>query len=151
MSLKSAQNRRYGVRMILRMPILAGVMAVALLMAGEAGAQSLKDARARESHMAALGEQVVYTRKVCDSGLRAEIDWTSAGDWQMGLLVRECDKALGALEAACRAGEARAKSVTRFICAGDGAGARLAGASLRYGAARGADAFKETQTALAGR
>ena len=130
-------------------PILFALAAFAALAAtGGAAAQSLKDVRAREANAAALGEQAVYTRKICGNQLRAEIDWASAGDWQAGLLISECDKALGALEAACRAGDQQAKRVSKFICAGDGSGATLSNGSLRYGAARGADAFKETQDVL---
>ncbi len=127
----------------------AVLLIAAALLAGAADAQSLKDVRAREENTAALAEEAFYTRKVCDNEIRAEIDWASAGDWQAGLLIAECDKALGALEAACRAGDQRAQNVTRFVCAGDGAGARLSGRSLRYGAGRGVNAFADTQEALA--
>ena len=129
---------------------LVFILAALTAIAGAAQAQSLKDARSREATAAALREQAVYTRSVCGNELRAEIDWASAGDWQAGLLISECDKALGALEAACRAGDKRAKRVSRFICAGDGAGATLRGGSLRYGAGAGLNAFKETQKAFNG-
>lgn len=115
---------------------------------GAVEAQSLRDVRAREANAAALADEAYYTRKVCGNEIRAEVDWASAGDWQAGLLIAECDKALGALEAACRAGDSRAQGVTRFVCAGDGAGAQLRGSLLRYGAARRANAFAETQSAL---
>ena len=121
--------------------LMLGVMALESV----AQAQSLRDARAREATAAALGEEAVYTRIVCGNELRAEIDWSSAGDWQEGLLIAECDKALGALEAACRAGDKRAQNVSRFVCAGDGAGATLNGRSLRYGARADLNAFEETQ------
>ena len=125
-------------------------MAAFAALAGAAQAQSLRDARAREANTAALGEEAVYTRTVCGNELRAEIDWASAGEWQAGLLIAECDKALGALEAACRAGDKRAQNVSRFICAGDGAGATLNGRSLRYGARADLNAFKETQKTFSG-
>lgn len=121
----------------------------ALVAADAADAQSLRDVRKREENAAALADEAYYTRKVCGNEIRAEIDWASAGEWQAGLLIAECDKALGALEAACRTGDTRAQNVSRFVCAGDGGGARLSGRSLRYGAERGANAFAETQEALA--
>ena len=108
----------------------------------------MRDVRAREQYSAELADEAYYTRKVCGNEIRAEVDWASAGDWQAGLLIAECDKALGALEAACRAGDQRAQRITRFLCAGDGAGARLSGGMLRYGADRSFNAFKETQAAL---
>jgi len=123
-------------------------VAAALALGGAADAQSLRDARARDANSAALADEAYYTRKVCGNEIRAEVDWASAGDWQEGLLIAECDKALGALEAACRAGDIRAQGVTRFICAGDGDGAELRGSLLRYGADRRANAFVETQSAL---
>jgi hypothetical protein len=122
----------------------------ALVFAGAASAQSLKDARAREATEKNFAREAKYTRSVCGAELDAEIDWASVGDWQKGLLVAECDRALGALEAACRSGDERAKSVRRFVCAGDGSGAELRGSTLRYGAARGVDAFDETQSVLGG-
>ncbi len=124
------------------------LLVAAIALAGAAEAQSLRDERAREDNAAALADEAYYTRKVCGNEIRAEIDWASAGDWQAGLLIAECDRALGALEAACRAGDKRAQRVNRFVCAGDGAGARLSGQSLRYGAERGANAFAETREAL---
>lgn len=127
--------------------LIAG-LAIAAAMAGGAAAQSLKDARARDADSAALAKEATYTREVCGAEIRAEIDWGSIGDWRSGVLVEECDKALGALEAACRAGDPAAKAVTRFVCAGDGAGARLSGRTLRYGAARGVNAFAETNKAF---
>ncbi len=128
--------------------IIGIVLFAALALVSAAEAQSLRDVREREDNAAALADEAYYTRKVCGNEIRAEVDWASAGDWQAGLLIAECDKALGALEAACRAGDARAQNVTRFVCAGDGAGARLSGRSLRYGAERGVNAFAETQKAL---
>ncbi len=129
--------------------VALAVLAFAISALGAAEAQSLRDVRAREDNAAALADEAYYTRKVCGNEIRAEIDWASAGDWQAGLLIAECDKALGALEAACRAGDERAQQVTRFVCAGDGAGAELSGGALRYGAERGVNAFAETQKALA--
>ncbi len=135
--------------MLIRFAACATLIAVAAF-AGAASAQSLKDARAKEASEQSFAREAIYTRSVCGGALDAEIDWKSAGDWQTGLLIAECDRALGALEAACRSGEPRAKAVTRFICSGDGSGAELRGATLRYGAARGADAFEETQAVLGG-
>lgn len=125
------------------------VLAAAIMIAGPADAQSLRDVRDREQSAAALADEAYYTRKICGNEIRAEIDWASAGNWQAGLLIAECDKALGALEAACRAGDKRAQNISRFVCAGDGGGARLSGRSLRYGAERGVNAFAQTQEALA--
>ena len=126
------------------------ILFACVTLASAADAQSLRDARARDADARALAKEAVYTRRVCGNDITAEIDWASAGDWRSGLLVAECDKALGALEAACRAGDERAKSVTRFVCAGDGAGAEIFGNTLRYGAERGVNAFKATKEALDG-
>ena len=130
--------------------LISGIVLIAAAaFVGAADAQSLRDVRDREENAAALADEAYYTRKVCGNEIRAEIDWASAGEWQAGLLIAECDRALGALEAACRSGDKRAQNVSRFVCAGDGGGARLSGRSLRYGAERGVNAFAETQDALA--
>lgn len=126
------------------------LLLTALPLTGAAEAQSLRDARAKAAVETSLEREAIYTRSVCGNEIRAEIDWASAGDWQTGLLVAECDKALGALEAACRSGDAEAKRVTRFVCAGDGGGPEINGATLRYGAARDSDGFAETKEAFSG-
>lgn len=114
-------------------------------------AQSLKEIRAREAEESALDREVAFTRSVCGNSLSGAIDWRSAADWPDEIsLADSCDGALGALEAACRKpdGKAKAKRVSRFICAGDGAGASLSGGALRYGASPGANGFAETKALL---
>ncbi len=118
---------------------------------GIAAAQSLKEMRARESEDSALAREAAYTNSICGSSLTASIDWRSVANWPAHVsLADSCDGALGALEAICRSGEgkARAKRVTRFVCAGDGSGASLRGGTLRYGASPGVSGFAETKSVL---
>lgn len=123
-------------------------MACALPVAG-ASAQSLKEARAREASQQALEREAVYTRSVCGNDIEIEIDWESANGWGEDRLIAECDQALGAVEAACRRGDERARNVERFICAGDGKGVSLRNGELRYSAQSDADAFRKTKEAFA--
>ena len=116
---------------------------------GSASAQSLKEARAKDALTRALEREATYTSSVCGSDVTASIDWTSTGDWPQGLdLVGACDRSLAAVEAACRANKKRAQSITRFVCAGDGAGAQLSGSTLRYGANPNTDGFSQTEAIL---
>jgi hypothetical protein len=124
-----------------------------LLATASAQAQSLKSLRARDAEAAALSREIAYTNSVCDSDMDAAIDWNSAADWpEGGSLAAACDSALGALEAVCRSGKgkARAQSLSRFVCAGDGAGPALRGGSFRYGASPGVNGFSETMRYLDG-
>lgn len=133
---------------------IAGLTALAVAIlagTGAAAAQSLKEVRAREAEEKALEREVAYTRSVCGNALSGAIDWRSAADWpQDASLAGACDGALGALEAACRKkdGKAKARRITRFICAGDGAGASLSGGALRYGARPETSGFAETKALL---
>lgn len=128
--------------------LVAGILALAIFVAG-ASAQSLKEARAKEADARALQREVTYTRSVCGNEISARIDWASTAEWPQGLdLVGACDRSLAAVEAACRSGNKRAQSISRFVCAGDGAGARLRGSTLRYGAAPDADGLSETAAVL---
>lgn len=132
---------------------LAATAGVLIVLAGAASAQSLKEARARESEEAALNREAAYTKSVCGTPLRVSIDWRSAADWPDGVsLAAACDGALGALEASCRsnAGKTQAQSIKSFVCAGDGAGPSLRGGVLRYGASPGENGFAETKALLDG-
>lgn len=127
------------------------LVAASIAAVGAAGAESLKEIRARESVEQALDREIAFTRSVCGNSLSGAIDWRSAADWpDHASLADACDSALGALEAACRkpGGKAKAKRITRFICAGDGSGASLSGGALRYGAIPGTSGFDETQALL---
>lgn len=127
------------------------ILAALAAMTGAAFAQSLKEIRAREAEEASLKREVAFTRSVCNSRLVGRIDWRSAADWPESVsLAASCDGALGALEALCREpeGKAHAGKISRFICAGDGAGASLSGGALRYGASPGASGFAETKALL---
>ena len=137
---------------------IARHIALALIAAGfwtggvvGAQAQSLKEARAKEASNAALEREAIYTRQVCGSSLLASIDWASTSRWPSDAdLVAKCDGALGAIETVCRKKNTRAaaQSISRFVCAGDGKGAELNGATLRYGAAPDANGFYETHSVL---
>jgi hypothetical protein len=102
--------------------------------------------RAEDADNAALAREASYTSEVCGRTISASVDWDSARGWTGRSLVAACDGALGAVEAACRAG--RKSLVSSFTCAGDGAGPSLAGGELRYGASKGANAFDETKAYL---
>ena len=132
---------------------LAATAGVLIVLAGAASAQSLKEARARESEEAALNREAAYTKSVCGTPLRVSIDWRSAADWPDGVsLAAACDGALGALEASCRsnAGKTQAQSIKNFVCAGDGSGPSLRGGVLRFGASPGQNGFAETKALLDG-
>lgn len=133
--------------------IRTGCLVAALLASASAQAQSLKSLRARDAEEAALSREIAYTNSVCDSGMDAAIDWKSSAGWPEGAgLAVACDSALGALEAVCRSGKgkARVQSLSRFVCAGDGAGPALHGGSFRYGASPGVNGFSETMRYLDG-
>lgn len=120
-------------------------------MTAAAEAQSLREIRARESEEAALDREASYTQSVCGNSFSASIDWRSAADWPDGVsIAASCDGALGALEAICRNadGKRKAKRISRFVCAGDGAGADLNGGTLRYGASPGDSGFSDTKAVL---
>jgi hypothetical protein len=121
-------------------------MMIAALLAAPAGAQSLKELRARQAEEAALAREAAYTSAVCGRTIATRIDWSSARGWpEDESLAAACDGALGALEAACRAGR---RDVREFVCAGDGSGPTRSGATLRYGAAPQASGFAETKAYL---
>jgi hypothetical protein len=133
--------------------ITRGCLVAALLATASAQAQSLKSLRARDAEAAALSREIAYTNSVCDSDMDAAIDWSSSAGWPEGVgLAAACDNALGALEAVCRSGKgkARAQSLRSFVCAGDGSGPALRGASFRYGASPGVNGFGETKSYLSG-
>lgn len=120
-------------------------------MASVAAAQSLREIRARESEEAALDREASYTQSVCGTSFSASIDWRSAADWPDGVsIAASCDGALGALEAVCRTGDGKRKAqrISRFVCAGDGAGADLNGGTLRYGASPGDNGYADTKDVL---
>ena len=108
---------------------------------------SLKSLRARDAEIDALSRQAAYTSEVCGTRVSASIDRGSTKNWPATeSLAEACDGALSAVESQCRAG--RRGLVTRFVCAGDGAGASLSGTNLRYGASPGGDAYAETLSVL---
>lgn len=136
---------------VMRIMKFAGeVAAVAMLFAGAgADAQSLKALRAQEAEESALAREVAFTSSVCGTQISAEIDWRSVADWPDGVsLVDACDGALGAVEAICRSDASRMRNLSRFVCAGDGGGPDLSGATLRYGASPRGDGFSETRAYL---
>ncbi len=115
-----------------------------------AEAQSLKELRAQDAEEQALAREVAYTDTQCGGKISSSIDWRSAADWPDNVsLVSSCDGALGALEAYCRNNNGK-RRVTRFVCAGDGAGASLRGGTLRYGASPGDNGFASTKAVLDG-
>ena len=123
----------------------------ALLFAGGASAQSLREIRAQEAAERALAREVAYTESICGTSISSSIDWRSARNWDSAsALTSSCDGALGALEAICRSqgGASRAKRISRFTCAGDGSGASLRGGTLKYGASPGSNGFSETKALL---
>lgn len=128
-----------------------GALALAV---SPAFAQSLKSLRAQEAEEAALAREVAYTNAVCGSRMSSSIDWASTGDsWSDDAsLVDACDSALGAVEAACRSGRARARieAVSQFVCAGDGGGPSLHGRTLRFGATPRQAGFAEMRDFLDG-
>jgi len=145
MSAEHADKLRRVARLISQAACLGAAMMSA------AGAQSLRELRAREADDQALQREIAYTRSVCESRLSGSINWRSADGWPEGRsLTAACDGALGALEAVCRSdeGKLRARRVTRFVCAGDGAGASLSGGTLRYGASPRGGGFSETKALL---
>ena len=110
-------------------------------------AQSLKELRAREGEERALSAEAAFTGKVCGDDISASIDWSSVRDWPAGASIASaCGGALSAVETVCRRG--RKAFVRRFVCAGDGAGPRLSGSTLRYGASPGRNGFAETKSYL---
>lgn len=132
----------------------AALFLFASLSAGSAVAQpplSLKETRALEAETQGLSEEVAYTNSVCGLSMSAAVDWPSA--WtDIAALIAQCDRALGAVEASCRAGAPKAEiaNLTRFVCAGDGAGPAIRGRTFRFGAARGADSFERTRVFIDG-
>lgn len=114
-----------------------------------ADAQSLKALRAEAAEEQALDREAAFTASVCGSRLDAQIDWRSAADWPDGVsLAAACDGALGAVEAVCRTDASRVKNISRFVCAGDGAGPSLSGSTLRYGASPNGNGFSEMRSYL---
>jgi hypothetical protein len=129
---------------------LAALLSAGVLTAGassSAFSQSLREIRAQEAEEQALEREASFTRSVCDMNFDVVIDWRSAADWPDGSSIADsCDGALGALEAACRRGDA--PRISRFVCAGDGSGASLRGGTLRYGASPGDNGFSDTRAVL---
>lgn len=136
---------------LMRVMRIAGQAAAAMMLFVGAGAdaQSLKTLRAQEAEEAALDREAAFTSSVCGTQINARIDWRSAADWPEGVSLAEaCDGALGAVEAVCRADASRTSRISSFVCAGDGAGPDLSGATLRYGASPGGNGFSETRAYL---
>ena len=133
-------------------PALAAILSAGVLTAGaspSAFTQSLREIRAQETEERARESEASFTRSVCDMNFDVVIDWRSAADWPDGASIADsCDGALGALEAACRRGNA--PRISRFVCAGDGSGASLSGGTLRYGASPGDNGFSDTRAVLEG-
>jgi len=131
-------------------PAFAGVLSASVLFAGaspSAFTQSLREIRAQEAEEQALEREASFTQSVCSMNFDVVIDWRSAADWPDGSSIADsCDGALGALEAACRRGNA--PRISRFVCAGDGSGASLSGGTLRYGASPGDNGFSDTRAVL---
>lgn len=131
--------------------LLAALFAATLTMvsiwSSTADAQSLREIREREQEEKALDREAAFTQSVCGMRFVTVIDWRSAKGWPDGAsIASSCDGALGALEAACRKGNA--PRVSRFVCAGDGSGASYRGGTLRYGASPGDNGFSSTKAVL---
>ncbi|MCB2112066.1 MAG: hypothetical protein KDD85_00800 [Parvularculaceae bacterium] len=128
----------------------AAISVFLVLLSGSAGAQSLRDLRARDAEERALSREAAYTSKICGRAIDASIDWRSAEQWpEKESLAEACDGALGAVETVCRAG--RTNIVSSFVCAGDGAGPSLSGTTLRYGASPGRNGYAATLATIGGR
>lgn len=142
-------SRSYPIRAAFRRFGLAVALSAALA-APASALQSLKSLRAQEAEERALEGEAAYTNSVCEANMGARIDWGSAAGWPEGeSLVDACDGALGALEAACRAGgKTRLQNLSTFVCAGDGSGPSLSGRTFRYGASPGQSGFDETRDYL---
>lgn len=96
-------------------------------------AQSLRESRAQKDEENRLRDEASYTESLCGMRFDVVIDWPTFGHWPDGARVADaCGAALSSLEKSCRQNKAR--PVTRFVCTGDGSGARQNGAELRYGA-----------------
>ncbi len=132
--------------MIRKSAIILALFAIGAAV-GSASGQSLRDLRAQDADDAALAREASYTSEVCGRPIPARIDWASSKNWPADeSLADACDGALGAVEAVCRAGK---KSLVKsFVCAGDGSGPDLSGATLRYGASPGENGFAETKALL---
>ena len=129
---------------------LVALLAIAAI-AARADAQSLRELRSQEAENAALAEEAGYTSSICQTPLRASIDWRTTANWPENVsLAASCDGALGALESICRTpdGRKRAKRITRFVCAGDGSGPSISGHTLRFGAEPGGNGFAATKSLL---
>ena len=129
--------------------ILAALLSGSCVMAvsSVAEAQSLREIREQEQEEKALDREAAFTQSVCGMKFQTVIEWRSAANWPEGVsIASSCDGALGALEAACRKGNA--PRVNRFVCAGDGAGASYRGGTLRYGASHGDNGFSDTKAVL---
>ncbi|MBY0421465.1 MAG: hypothetical protein K2Q06_04115 [Parvularculaceae bacterium] len=129
------------------------LLALIAALSGAAAAQprqSLREARAQDAAEQLLASQVAYTNSVCGLTMTSGIDWATVGDWPDAALVDACDRALGAVELACRAGSRKSQiaSLSRVVCAGDGSGPSLQARVFRYGAAVGVDAFEQTRAML---
>lgn len=118
---------------------------------GSASAQSLRELRSKEQEERALAREIQFTGSVCGTSISARIDWRSAANWPENVSIAAvCDSALGAVEAMCRSDEGKrgAAKIKQFVCAGDGSGASLNGATLRYGATPGVNGFASTRSVL---
>ena len=144
MEITASYHRSSFARVSMTLAVL-GVVAGGLLSGAQA--QSLRDLRAQDSEQRALEREAAFTQSVCGINFDISIDWRSAADWPRNVsIAASCDGALGALEAICRKG--RTPRVTRFVCAGDGAGASMRGGTLRYGASPGDSGFSDTKAVL---
>lgn len=116
--------------------------------------RSLKELRVRQQEENILREEVAFTNSVCKVNISARINWRASVSWPNSGkgLAKNCDGALGAIEALCRGSkksQVQAK-IKSFQCSGTGAGPSLSGSTLRYGAKPGGNGFGVTKAYLDG-
>ena len=144
---------------MLKRAIFLVLMAGGALVALQTGAaadgnddRSLKELRIRQQEENKLREEAAFTSSVCEVNIRASINWSASASWPNSGkgLAKNCDGALGAIEALCRGGkkaQVQAK-IKSFQCSGNGAGPSLSGSTLRYGAQPGGNGFGATKAYL---
>lgn len=115
-------------------------LVVAMLVAGEASAQSLTEERARRRVERTLGDQISFTNSVCHTEIALGVVWGEieiAG--REGAAVSACDAALSAVETVCRSEDRHKirREIVRYRCELPGAGLNLSGGTFAYGVESG--------------
>ncbi len=106
---------------------------------GDVFAQALLEKRNRAAQDQSLKEEAAFTNSVCDSRIRARIDWDTFpanAATRHKRLYRQCDVALGAIERICRTTslkETVANRIRIVECKGNvRMRIRLTGSTLHY-------------------